>query len=377
MKKLIVIGTLFLAACVAAREEHFSSNEVGMDYEFGCDRHYLRAMEEHIRNPIRQKRNVQIDPLNASFHLNTRLNVHETQVLNIGDIQSVMSSNFNASIPTRIIVHGFCNCRHSDFCLTTKDAFLERAEYNVITVNWQSGKQLNDYWIARKRIHPTAEKLAKLIDFLNEKAGLRFEDLYLVGHSLGAHLSGLTGKAVRRGKINTIIALDPAKPMFDMGKPTDRLAETDANYVEVIHTNGGKLGLFDPVGHTDFYPNGGQKQPGCWGWWFGSSCSHGRAWEFYAESIVSMVGFWSTRCDSLNQVSPAGCRSPKAKLKMGGEPIVAQNRGILTVETHADAPYARGKLDIGSKRWRLEKKRAQFYADKKRSKKLKMINEIY
>lgn len=47
-----------------------------------------------------------------------------------------------------------------------------------------------------------------------------------------------------------------------------RLDFTDAKMVDVIHTNAdsllmGGLGAFEPMGHVDFYPNGGRVQKGC------------------------------------------------------------------------------------------------------------------
>lgn len=43
-----------------------------------------------------------------------------------------------------------------------------------------------------------------------------------------------------------------------------RLCETDAEYVDVIHTDSGILGFPRSLGHADFYPNGGKAmQPGC------------------------------------------------------------------------------------------------------------------
>jgi Lipase len=45
---------------------------------------------------------------------------------------------------------------------------------------------------------------------------------------------------------------------------TERLAATDAMFVDVIHTCAGLLGYDLPIGHVDFYPNGGDHvQPGC------------------------------------------------------------------------------------------------------------------
>lgn len=47
-----------------------------------------------------------------------------------------------------------------------------------------------------------------------------------------------------------------------------RLDQSDANYVDVIHSNGeslivGGFGTWEPIGHVDFYPNGGRAQRGC------------------------------------------------------------------------------------------------------------------
>lgn len=37
----------------------------------------------------------------------------------------------------------------------------------------------------------------------------KWKKLSVVGHSLGAHIAGFAGKSVKKGKIGTIIGLDP------------------------------------------------------------------------------------------------------------------------------------------------------------------------
>lgn len=61
--------------------------------------------------------------------------------------------------------------------------------------------------------------------------------------------------------------MDPARPDFELPflrNPKDRLDTGDAKFVDIIHTCAGTAGFVRPIGHVDFYPNGGTfRQPGC------------------------------------------------------------------------------------------------------------------
>lgn len=100
--------------------------------------------------------------------------------------------------------------------------------------------------------------VANLLDFLHENGFIQWNQVGLVGFSLGAHVAGHAGKNVRRGRINHIIGLDPAGPLFSVSNPAGRLDAGDAVYVEGIHTNGPTLlivgaGIGAPIGHADFF----------------------------------------------------------------------------------------------------------------------------
>lgn len=72
--------------------------------------------------------------------------------------------------------------------------------------------------------------------------------------------------------------MDPAGPKFCVGEEK-RLDKSDAEFVDIIHTNDAdycsylfisllhltqaQFGFDTPIGHVDFYPNGGAEQPGC------------------------------------------------------------------------------------------------------------------
>ncbi|KAI5749856.1 hypothetical protein M8J76_010751 [Diaphorina citri] len=66
------------------------------------------------------------------------------------------------------------------------------------------------------------------------------------------------------------LGLDPASPLFRQLLATSlvSLNSGDAHYVDVIHSDGARhwsegLGLFEAIGHSDYFPNGGLDQPGC------------------------------------------------------------------------------------------------------------------
>jgi pancreatic triacylglycerol lipase len=103
------------------------------------------------------------------------------------------------------------------------------------------GAQTVNYIAARNRVEETGIVVAQFINMLITVGGMDINRLSIVGHSLGSHVAGFAGKNTQ-GRINTIFGTDPAGPLFSMNSPEERLAATDAQYVETILTNGGTLG---------------------------------------------------------------------------------------------------------------------------------------
>lgn len=66
----------------------------------------------------------------------------------------------------------------------------------------------------------------------------------------GAHIAGRAAKQLQsQGKVANIIGLDPASVGFDFSDKDKRLADSDADYVQIIHTDGDKFGFAKPLGH--------------------------------------------------------------------------------------------------------------------------------
>lgn len=89
-----------------------------------------------------------------------------------------------------------------------------------------------------------------------------------------------------------VVGLDPAGPLFENYDPRARLDSTDADLVDVIHSNGekiymGGLGAWAPMGDLDFYPNGGRMQKGCSNLFVGAVSD--MIWCKYTFSLLLIV----------------------------------------------------------------------------------------
>lgn len=165
--------------------------------------------------------------------------------------------------------------------------------------------------------------------------------IHIVGHSLGAHIAGVAARIYteRTGeKIGRITGLDPAQPCFNEGARLRGVASGDASYVDIIHTNPGFLGLKEPIGDADFYPNGLRHIPkGC----HHSICAHGRAWEYYAESVYpgNEESFLSTKCTSDESFQAGNCTG--SRIPMGYAEKSSHVRGSYYLEVNEVAPFGK------------------------------------
>lgn len=93
---------------------------------------------------------------------------------------------------------------------------------------------------------------------------------------------------------------------------------------KVIHTSVNVLGLPMPIGHADFYPNGGKGMPGCSGINLpGISniigrCDHARAFAYFREAIRGSL-FYAVQCRSFNELRKGICDVISHKIRMAFE----------------------------------------------------------
>lgn len=171
---------------------------------------------------------------------------------------------------TYIFVHGFTQSYPKTEWLTNVTKLfrlnLHASQHNAIIMDWSEGAGQN----YNKAAAITSVMGAYLASFIQKLIDLGIDPLsiHLIGHSLGAHITGYAGKRIRP-KIGRLTALDPAGPCFSKvvtnGK-RDRVTEQDALQVDVYHYDDGFLGFGEKqVGQIDVFVNGGSDQPGCRG----------------------------------------------------------------------------------------------------------------
>lgn len=177
--------------------------------------------------------------------------------------------------------------------------------------------------------------MTSFIDFLVDN-GAHLDSFHLMGFSMGAHVVGIAGSSITKGKLARITGLDPSVRVFQDLDATKRLDAGDALFVDVIHTNK----TLTPMGHVDFYPNGGDVQPGCAETIPRACCDHCRVVSLMAESITTDVGFRSLQCDSYENFQNGVCNENNSVLM--GNPVPNATQGRYYLDTNSISPYARG-----------------------------------
>ncbi|KAG5309191.1 PA1 Phospholipase, partial [Pseudoatta argentina] len=193
------------------------------------------------------------------------------------------------------VVHGFTSYANSSHI---RDLAMQlKQNHTVFALDWSQGACTDGLPLLKFTAYPNAvintreigHLLANFTITLIKECSVPLEKITYIGHSLGAHVSGFAAKNMQSRTNYTmerIIGADPAWPLFTHNDCEDRLCDTDAKCVVVLHTS--DLGIQFKIGHFDLYFNGGHIQPKCG---INIACSHTRALTYTTDIFKNNCGF--------------------------------------------------------------------------------------
>lgn len=235
----------------------------------------------------------------------------------------VSTTSFNKNLLTRIIIHDNGDNKNSPINAAIKNAYLNKGLFNVIVVDWSAGGSTTSS-VVIGRVKETGDAIAQFIQNLATSTLADISTMSIIGHGYGAHVAGFAGRAldVLAGKkLQSIVSLDPISQGYSDLEPAKRLRNTDALYVETIHTS--VTTLFTQLGTSLFYPTLYPTGPLACG--INAKCIRDESWKLFVGSIsLPRPG---RKCNILGIVNALTCLGTVAN--MGGEPL----------DTTANGPY--------------------------------------
>ncbi|EDV51686.1 lipase member H-A [Drosophila erecta] len=264
----------------------------------------------------------------TGFFLNTgRVQENPQQVE--AEVEALVRSSFYAADPTVLVIPRWLGNISSPEISAVISARLQQQDSNIFSVDLSEANDETEI----------IDSAASLVIVLSNQFDVPLDRILVVGFAEGVHLAGGVAAKVQQvlgRQLTQITALDPSS-----GEELDhKLSQADAEFVEVVHTNAGGEGTWERLGHVDYYPNGGQTQPGC----STDSCSHERAFELLAEMWSPENDFVSARCGSVESLGASSCRW--STHKMGQKEEEQPATGIYFLETRQSSPFSRGAYFI-------------------------------
>lgn len=283
-------------------------------------------------------------------------------------------SDFQGSRPTFFVIHGFSSDGNATWLSDLKDAILKKVDGNVFLVDWGNGASDGTYLQVAANTRIVGAEVGRVGRHLVDEHAANPKHFHFFGHSLGAQISSYAAKNITN--VGRITAMDPAQPAFENLDKRVRIDPSDADFVDVIHSNAKPtipfigFGMMRPVGHVDFYMNGGADQPGCETPKLDTlksigdlakipinvignlvSCSHGRSYLYVTEAIKSPCRMWGHKINLAQQllnlgsigrlsiITTSGKCKPGECTPIGLDTPSYPTRGTFAVGTAPDKPY--------------------------------------
>lgn len=248
----------------------------------------------------------------VEFRLYSINNIDE-DYLNITP-ESLGNFNYNKEYNYIFLLHGFGeNSFNNDWYPRTIKKFLMKKDFVVVAAGYQNILKDN-YNKSIDMIPEIGQRVAEIMIAMSKTKQISSEKFELIGYALGSHIAGSSGRYFTKNtnqKIKRIYAMDPDVIGEDN---KNNLQESDATQVVVMHTS--KQGIQKPIGHVDFYPNGGLSHQQCQQHLPLDDRKMGL--YYFICSIIKDCRMYGTKCDNIDLYKTYKCAGhPQAKMGYG------------------------------------------------------------
>ncbi|XP_012676384.1 endothelial lipase [Clupea harengus] len=272
--------------------------------------------------------------------------------------EGLKECGFNTTAKTILIIHGWTMSGIFESWMHKLVAAVQEREpeANVFVVEWLNlAHQL--YPDAVNHTRRVGLSIADLLNWLQDDMNMPLQNVHLIGYSLGAHVAGYAGNFVK-GTVGRITGLDPAGPMFEGVDSHRRLSPDDADFVDVLHTYtrealGVSIGIQQPIGDIDIYPNGGDIQPGCalgdvvayagGGFVDVLKCEHERAVHLFVDSLSKDHTSYAYQCTGPDRFKKGICLSCRKNrcnnMGYNAKKMRKRRNSKMYLKTRADTPF--------------------------------------
>ncbi|XP_014218852.1 inactive pancreatic lipase-related protein 1-like [Copidosoma floridanum] len=247
-----------------------------------------------------------MDPLNkvgARLFLSTKSSIEPVEInpTTLINTRVLETSDFGKEKKSIVIVHGWRSSSDEKWIKTMIRRLHATRDVNILLVDWTNIASNLNYTTVMKNLPAVAHEIYQLIRALRfkqwnhiTKTSILWNNLYFIGHGLGAQLSGRVAYLLQQNtfwKVNRITGLDPAQLCFPHNFTDYTLDKSDADFVDVIHSNI-DYDNFLPLGHIDFFVDGRTLRPKCEKLEYieAMTCRQKLSYKLYLKSLPTSKG---------------------------------------------------------------------------------------
>lgn len=140
---------------------------------------------------------LQITEDQVSFFVFNKNDQNSTAVLMSQSETITSATDFDLSLPTVVIVHGWHDVYNTSFIEEAGRKYISLSNVNVISVNWDETAKLT-YLEAHAAVSEIGKYLGQFLQNISATYDYSLNKVTIVGHSLGAHIAGFAGNILEK-----------------------------------------------------------------------------------------------------------------------------------------------------------------------------------